>query len=1227
MEDFSFQPTVAAYDDESNDDIDFLEPEDDPEDFYWLSQEQMFEMNDHNRDSEYPTASDWKEDAAGADLINIDVTIDKARQSLWKQGKTEMGIMRKVWNKDHPSFEELAAIIFGPRSKLFHLMEEELDIEYKDYCRFLATFFTAAMVSVPAPMLFDTDLFNTTGLVVGKREFLQIYRKIDSIGAGKDDTFWMAMEDCFNNLMKKMFLSERGEENLSVALDDDKHHFNYSKNADTYGLARCRHIKDNRFGHVCHTAGLSATGLPLCASFQREQESSSEKYEKMMKGMFGSRTGEAAPNLQGITLFSDRGYWTPDLVFNRLLRWGADLVGTVARTHWYPFTFSKGKARPGAEAADPHGRIIVPMKGHKDAFYRTLNWNNNVRIRATAYKSGTGTAVSLAMSTVNHYPVFDLNTAFPKDCKHYFDPTQSQASRNTRAFPVVAGSTSYIDSIHNLPIHPLTTVQGDTSWFIMRKFSLTSSTVDKLVTARAMEVMPNMAARAAYETVLEVVGRLDLLPDESLEEEENAPGGNDRDGDSDSDNDDDGEQLDAASFWIKRVNEDDTGIATFCGLLNTLDDTLLRAIVAKHTNSKPDSAISTIRKQLDKWANCESKAHRKYHWYNKQQLIDCLKAKDPRVKASVSQKGKPFILSKLIEAEARQQRRASLARGEADPDTVMDEMDSVLLCGFMAWYMKKLSDEAKKYCRAGHDMEKPFLEEFHKHSVLGLTCGYKSIAIHETPLVSSNEIKGALDSSDAELVYKMNGDDTTIHTMPIELKARLSHSTFYDERNRLESNLGFAAWENGHPVYVELDAESEEFHRWIPKNKESFQLLHHVAIRNLRKGLIVIGNGKKIMFGVFVKYSDETIIAYRNMLADLFDRVLKPFYDDELDLPEHKIEKIVGSSEMESIGLSVHSFQTSYFIWKRLRIDRCLPLPLPPCNRILPYNHSHWNNQKGASDTATKLFWNCRVMTASWGRSQTVVVSKYIQLFSVALHRMHQVATAKTDLTFYASIHHYRNTRNRHEPYHKTLERLRKYLIQQADDIASTVPRSADTLLTNEVENILQPRTPARIVRSNPRAPFQEHRNYATYTGGTPGKGRAYDPQSKCLLWEDDQQRLKSCKGILYKTTTRKKCCICGSDTNFACIGCKRWYCMCSRDKKLTDLIAKDSHKVSFLNGERPPSKLVINFVKDSAQTSLCIAENSCYHIVHRKQISQTVAEMLSKSSLSLSSSDSSLSS
>jgi hypothetical protein len=290
--------------------------------------------------------------------------------------------------------------------------------------------------------------------------------------------------------------------------------------------------------------------------------------------------------------------------------------------------------------------------------------------------------------------------------------------------------------------------------------------------------------------------------------------------------------------------------------------------------------------------------------------------------------------------------------------------------------------------------------------------------------------------SDAELIYKKeednddsssdsDSDDIAIETMPIEIKVRVAHTTFYSSRLQLEANRGFSAFENGDPIYVEIDAEGGDLYKWIPKHKEIFQLLHHVAAQDLRKGLFLVGNTKKLMFGVFVTYSDNLIDSYRALLKDLFDRALKPFYNnDDIQLPQGKIEKIIEAKEMKKLGMSYRSFQTDFYIWRQLRIKKVLQLPIPPCNWILPYNHSVWNNLKGASDTATKLMWNCHIKFASSGRSQLVASAKIFQLYSILLHCEYQVATAKTNLNFYASLHHFRNTRNKKFPFHKTLDTL-----------------------------------------------------------------------------------------------------------------------------------------------------------------------------------------------------------
>ena len=374
-------------------------------------------------------------------------------------------------------------------------------------------------------------------------------------------------------------------------------------------------------------------------------------------------------------------------------------------------------------------------------------------------------------------------------------------------------------------------------------------------------------------------------------------------------------------------------------------------------------------------------------------------------------------------------------------------------------YLKKLGEKQKRYCRQGHDNEKKFLIQFHEHSQQGLTLEYTSESIYESPLVQSTERIFDLDSTDAELVYTertaRNDDDlessdedddrSELKTMPIEIKSRLSHSTFYEERERFITNLGVEQWEKDEPVYVEVDAENQDFFRWIPKTNERFQLLHHVAIRKATEGLIIVGDENKVMFGVFINYKQETIDAYNAVLQDIYDRVLKPFYEsDPLELDEDKIKKILETKQMKPFGLDYHSFITDLYVWRKLRIEKTLRLPLPPCNRILPYMQSFWNNNKGGSDAISKLMANSPVLFASVGSAQTVVFGRLLQLFAILQHREYHAARASRNLEDYASLYHIRNTNNKHFPLDTTLEQLTDWLITEADNFKAMMKYGAN---------------------------------------------------------------------------------------------------------------------------------------------------------------------------------------
>ena len=346
-------------------------------------------------------------------------------------------------------------------------------------------------------------------------EYSKILKRIESIGGNEDtgavgESLWMKLEDSYNKEVKDVFLQHRGRSQLCLSLDDDKQKYNYSKTANTFGLLRTRHIQKNRFGVNLHTAATAATCIVVCVMYQRQLETLVHIYERMLRFMFGDRTGYGPLNLQGITLCTDRGYWTATLLFSMLLKWGADVVGTVARCYWYPFVYSKMKGADNTEG-DKHNRTKVPTKGFRDTLFKTIKLPLNRIVRAIAFRSGTGN-VSLAMSTLHNYNAFDFNTAFPKDSKWAFlnERQESNESRNSRPFRLVCGSNeSAVLSIimADSPVLPVTTVQGDACWFQCRKFGLTSSTTYKAVEELAREIKSSHPLRDEIETLLCAVGR------------------------------------------------------------------------------------------------------------------------------------------------------------------------------------------------------------------------------------------------------------------------------------------------------------------------------------------------------------------------------------------------------------------------------------------------------------------------------------------------------------------------------------------------------------------------------------------------------------------------------------------------------------------------------------------------------------------------------------------------
>ena len=643
---------------------------DDEEDDYWLSEQQDKEMRRQTDDT--PKADEW-ENVPTDELKDMDVTIDRAREQVFNQAKTEIiDILQKGWGDETaPSFEKLAEKTFGKKSKLFLLLLHELNLEYPTYCRFMATFFAACQRKMPVSQMMKDRRLDTKGFLSSFDEYSKILRRIESIG-GDDNTgavgesLWMKLEDSYNKQVKDIFLQHRGDSCLSLSLDDDKQKYNYSKTANTFGLLRTRHIQKNRFGVNLHTAATAATCIVVCVMYQRQRETLVHIYERMLRFMFGHQTGFGPLDLQGITLCTDRGYWTATLLFSMLLQWGADVVGTVARCYWYPFVYSKMKGGDSnTTERDKHNRTKVSTKGFRDTLFKTIKLPSNRILRAIAYRSGTGN-VSLAMSTIHHYNRFDFNTAFPKDSKwaSLNEQQESNETRNNRPFRLVCGSNDAgVLSVFmaDCPVLPVTTVQGDACWFQCRKFGLTSSTTYNAVQELAREIKSSHPLRDEFETLLCAVGREEwLLLEEEDEDEEPSTGAVAADDDNTAAAADD----DSVAYYLI-INIDQQ--ATRDDFLRDLEDDdideeTIRDIVGRHKHSKKTAAIGTLRNQLKAWAKQPSNLHRQYHWYSVAQLKQRLKEIDSRANTAGA---KAVLLNTLVDCERKQsERNEAMENGE-----------------------------------------------------------------------------------------------------------------------------------------------------------------------------------------------------------------------------------------------------------------------------------------------------------------------------------------------------------------------------------------------------------------------------------------------------------------------------------------------------------------------------------------------------------------------------------
>ena len=329
-------------------------------------------------DSIGPTPSLWDDVEAAVPTI----TIDKARREAWNQGKVECQHIREKLkhrmesllgrrnNKQQSeSLQHFAFFkLFGPEtSRIGQHFCQKLDINSETFCKFMATFLVSCQYQKPVSKLHSSKHFDSSKLME-LDAYLELWRTIANTGKSNtidEAPFWMDIEENVHKDLAEFFLpSDMENTSVLVALDDDKMHFNVTKQTNCMGLKQQRHIKDNRMGFTAHTSALAAMDVPIRVDMERERDTSHICYVRQMKKLFGGNCGDGIPNLGNVTVASDRGYWSVPLTFGFLLRAGANIIGTVKRSPWFPFTYDRNGGGDKPTCINP--------KGAKNSYYKKL---------------------------------------------------------------------------------------------------------------------------------------------------------------------------------------------------------------------------------------------------------------------------------------------------------------------------------------------------------------------------------------------------------------------------------------------------------------------------------------------------------------------------------------------------------------------------------------------------------------------------------------------------------------------------------------------------------------------------------------------------------------------------------------------------------------------------------------------------------------------------------------
>lgn len=1181
------------------------------------------------------------------DDVCPEITVDKARKRAWDQGKRECALFcrkteEKVQKLSRTKATTCSSVdfvffkLFGYHdSRIGALMKERLGLDEGHYHDFMTTFFTSCFFGKSVKTLRKSNSVQIDSLM-GLKSYDDIWRRIDD-NSGFHTPFWSDAEEVVNKDLKDLFLCDSGDEsfNFLIALDDDKMHFAISESTALHGLKAQRHVRDNRKGLTAHTSAMAAMDVPLRIDFERERDTTSTCFARQIKTLFGGNGGDGIPNLSNVTLASDRGYWNQSLLFDFVVDSGAHVIGTVARSPWFPFTYDRKE-----EVNKP---MPIKSKGLKTAFYKKLLYRklpgksnglaNERALTAVAFRNGSGNNVSLAMSTSCPAHWWDFCLAYPSDSVWYFDKNLSQDDRNLKAFRLeIHDNEAYKQKsdVRDITknVEPRTVSQLGQDWFVDRMFSLTSSTVDKAIRCAAPFLDPESDIYESFLRVLTYTGTQRLLqppppPPHDDGDELSTDSYSDEENSSSGVNNPDTQFIEDVKACQEPASEN-VDIMTQLEAMSF--DQLQRVLSLLGLFKQTFRTVTKRRSVLKEWIRCEP-AKRPYLHKTSAQLRDLCRQARISVPSGAT---KATIEAMLLENDLQNANIDPVDREQVNKKNLKLAIVTSII---RASFLKRQSGSKRDDTRKGRSLEGPFIRELWRH---GRGCNDLNDRlpnaplfdrIYSTGLVRKIDAPFVKDSSDAVGVMEYDTDNAQPEIIPIEIKARLAPNTIAKESSLLRDNVGLVDYEEGKMVYEEI-ADSDVV-KWIPNDHESFQLLHHVYCYAAKRGMFLVGDDKKLMLGILVHFDEELLSAYDKVVHFIYENGLAWAYDSlgaSSSFPTDIMEEAIEDPSLSSYNLSVRDVKYLHALWWTLNVKEPnkISFPLPKCVSLLPFQQSFWNNVKGGSDTLTKLidFGQEKLGIRTVNNCAT---ARCLLLHVTAFLRSYQMLTAGKELDDYPTLSHFRNAAS----HRLGMEGAIELIIQNFQRCISSnwrSPWSESDESTKSLSSMLPKVTQKRSARNKALPESKENWLPTNTDACTPTRGRK--PNKNTLGAIAHRCRAAQCNGLVLVSRIkdpdkshgkfaplRGECALCGMQTPYYCMGCKRYLCF---DRERKEKLSK-RYPSGIPDVTNPLSNYFdIEQIKTKRETSETKKEHyfgvrSCYHIAHEAVMDRELQDKSTK--------------